>query len=294
MKMTLDEFAATVGAIDPVTIAGAGTRGGACDGASLVNAPAGIRRVDAAEMVVECGAGTPVDDVLAALREVGQTVSVPAGGTIGGALAVGHSDVTRLAHGPIRDVLLQTHYVSSSGKLTKAGGPTVKNVSGFDLCRLFVGARGTLGFFGDVILRTRPLPRHSGWFTSQRDPFELLAGLFRPVCILWDGSKTWVRLDGDERDVADAASRHDLADADGPPALPGPYRWSIPPSELGSLASATPGTFLAEVGVGVVHHTEAQPKRSDEAARVALHGRIKAQFDPAGRLNPGLDLLNLP
>ena len=118
-----------------------------------MRAPVGIVRIDAAEMVLECGAGTPMDDVHAALAEVGQTVSIPGGGTIGGALASGISDVTRLAHGPIRDVLLQTHFVAASGKVTKAGGPTVKNVSGFDLCRLLVGSRGTLGFFGDVIVR---------------------------------------------------------------------------------------------------------------------------------------------
>jgi FAD/FMN-containing dehydrogenase len=59
----------------------------------------------------------------------------PDGGTIGGALAVGHSGIRRLGWGPVRDTVLQVRYVSAAGEVVKAGGPTVKNVSGFDLCR---------------------------------------------------------------------------------------------------------------------------------------------------------------
>mgnify|MGYP001828133071 CR=1 FL=1 len=290
---TIDEFAADVGSTDPVSIEGAATRGGAVEGVRTVSAPAGITRIDAAEMVLECGAGTPMSEVHAALAAVGQTVSIPAGGTIGGALAVGASDVTRLAHGPMRDVLLQTHYVGASGKVTKAGGPTVKNVSGFDLCRLFVGARGTLGFFGDVIVRTRPLPPSSRWFSSTRDPFGLLAELYRPVAILWDGSTTWVRLDGDPGDVAATVAAAQLEEVDGPPELPGPYRWSVSPAALPDLRDDKPGTFIAEIGVGVVHRPTPQPRRLPEPAVKLLHGRIKREFDPTDRLNPGVDPLSV-
>jgi FAD/FMN-containing dehydrogenase len=289
--MTVEEFAASVGVSGPVTVCGLGSRGGSVDGVRAVTAPAGVDRIDAAEMVIECGASTPVDEVLSELATVGQTVSIPPGGTIGGALAVGHSDVTRLGHGAVRDVLLQTNYVSAAGKATKAGGPTVKNVSGFDLCRLFLGSYGTLGFFGDVILRTRPLPRFSAWFTSDRDPIELLAKLYRPVSLLWDGETTWIRLDGDASDVEITVSEHGLQDVEGPPILPSAHRWSLPPSELHSLATMKAGTFVAEVGVGAVHHTDPQERPAADGPKQALHGRIKAQFDPTGRLNPGLDPL---
>ena len=291
MDRTVDEFAAAVGTVDPVSVEGRATRRGAVPGVAVVGAPVGIVRIDAAEMVLECGAGTPMDDVQAALAEVGQTVSIPDGGTIGGALASGISDVTRLAHGPMRDVLLQTHFVGASGKVTKAGGPTVKNVSGFDLCRLLVGAWGTLGFFGDVIVRTRPLPRSSRWFTTNTDPFELLAALYRPIAILWDGETTWVRLDGDPDDVDATAVAFRLQEVDGPPPMPGPYRWSVAPGELRSLHLETPGSFVAQIGVGVVHRSEPPPRGPTDAAIRQLHDRIKQQFDPAGRLNPGLDPL---
>ena len=291
MDLTLEEFAAHVGADGPVTIEGAGTRGGAVPSVRVVAAPAGIERVDAAEMVVECGAGTPVDELLQALAEAGQTVSLPPGGTVGGALAAGRSSVTRLGHGPIRDVLLQTRYVSAAGKLTKAGGPTVKNVSGFDLCRLFVGAMGSLGFLGDVILRTRPTPRDSAWYTSDRDPNRLLAEIFRPVALLWDGDVTHVRLDGDPADIDRAVERFDLRKVDGPPVLPGPQRWSVPPSAAMDAARSVAGEFIVEMGVGIVHHTGARDSAAPEAATRRLHDRIKDQFDPTGRLNPGIDPL---
>ena len=294
MDLTLDDFAAQVGANGPVTIAGSSTRGGAVIDTRTVSAPAGIERIDAAEMVVECGAGTPVDELLAALAEHGQTVSLPPGGTVGGALAVGHSAITRLGHGAMRDVLLQTHYVSAAGKLTKAGGPTVKNVSGFDLCRLFVGSYGTLGFFGDVILRTRPVLRNTGWYSSDRDPSELLSEIYRPVALLWDGDHTHVRLDGDAADIGRAVERFGLNEVGGPPVLPGPYRWSVTPSDAMDAARSVDGEFVVEVGVGVIHHTAPSKRSAPDAATSGLHGRIKERFDPTGRLNPGVDPLTPP
>jgi len=292
LQPSLDEFAAEVGVTGPVTVLGAGTRGGRPTGDErVVSAPSGIVRVDAAEMVIECGAGTPVADVQAALAEVGQTVSLPPGGTVGGALAVGRSDITRLGHGAMRDVLLRTRYVSAAGHVITAGGATVKNVSGFDLCRLLVGSRGTLGFFGDLLLRTRPLAPDSRWFRTDADPFELLAEIYRPVSILWNGSTTWVRVDGDSDDLDAAAARHGLEPADGPPDLPSAYRWSLPPAALPSLSSRGAGEFVAEVGVGVVHHTEPQSDRVVDQATRTLHDRLRSEFDPAHRLNPGVDPL---
>ena len=148
--MDLNHFAEQVGAAGTVTIAGASTRGGACCGVRTVSAPSGIVELLPAEMTVRCGAGTAVDELSAALSEAGQYVALPQGGTVGGALAAGRSDVLRLGHGPVRDTLLQTRFVSAEGRVVKAGGATVKNVSGFDLCRLLVGSWGTLGFLGEA------------------------------------------------------------------------------------------------------------------------------------------------
>jgi FAD/FMN-containing dehydrogenase len=291
MDLTLDDFAAAVGSTGLVAIAGLGTRSRPLGEVRVVHAPIGIEWIQPAEMTIRCGAGTPVDEVDAALAEHGQQVALPSGGTVGGALAVGHSGIRRLAYGAMRDALLQANYVNGAGKLVKAGGPTVKNVSGFDLCRLLVGSRGTLGFVGDVILRTRPRAAFEQWFTSDRDPWELLTGLFRPTSVLWDGATTWVLLEGDERDVAEMAERFTLTAVSGGPELPTGGRWSMAPSELVSLRVAPPGSFVAEIGVGVVHHTRPRPERTPDPVQAALHARIKHEFDPTGRLNPGVDAL---
>ena len=242
-------------------------------------APTGIERIDAAEMTVACGAGTLVADVDAALAEHGQRVAIPPTGTVGGALAVARSGIRRLGDGPIRDAVLQIRYVSAAGEVVKAGGPTVKNVSGFDLCRLLVGSRGTLGFIGEVILRTRPRPRRSQWFRGELDPTGVLDALYRPVSVLWDGTTTFVLLEGDERDVAAQAAVLGLEPAEGPPSLPAGGRWSIPPSEIGGLT----GTFVAEVGVGIVHHDEPPPPRRGRS------GDRRAAPADQGALRPGRD-----
>lgn len=293
LDRTPDEFADDVGDNGPVCVVGAGTRGGGPRGDErVVRAPSGVVRVDAAEMVVECGAGTPVAELQAALAEVGQTVSLPGGGTVGGALAVGRSDLDRLAHGPLRDALLRTRFVSAAGQVVTAGGATVKNVSGFDLCRLLVGSHGTLGFLADVLLRTRPMASASAWYRTDGDPFELARRLYRPVSLLWNGATTWVRLDGDAADLAVDADRFHLTSVEGPPELPGPYRWSLPPAEVARLGTDHPAdSFVAEVGVGIVHHTVAPPPRSVAEPIRALHERLRAEFDPTGRLNPGVDVL---
>jgi FAD/FMN-containing dehydrogenase len=289
--MDLTEFAADVAGDDAVTCVGARTQwdlGGTVDPrARQVHAPVGIDCVAPDEMTVACGAGTLVADLQDALGAHGQMVTLPDGGTVGGVLAVGRSGILRLGHGPVRDTLLQTRAVTATGTVVKAGGPTVKNVSGFDLCRLLVGSLGTLAFLGDVILRTRPRPAQRQWFSTAADPFALRTLLWRPASILWDGTVAWVCLEGHPGDVAAEAARAGLTEVDGPPPLPSGHRVSVPPSALPSLT----GTFMAEVGVGVVHLSAAEAGGDEphpvDPAMAALHHRLKTAFDPAGRLNPG-------
>ena len=285
LEAAVAAFAEEVGDSGPVTVTGLGSRGGPVPDVRTVTAPSGIDWIQPAEMTICCGAGTPVADVAAALAEHGQCVALQDGGTIGGSIAVGHSGIRRLGWGPARDAILQARYVSAAGDVVKAGGPTVKNVSGFDLCRLLVGSRGTLGFLGDVILRTRPLPVGERWFASERDPWELLTALYRPTSLLWDGRTTWVLLDGHPADIAGEAHRLGLVPAV-PPDLP-PHRWSMAPSAIGALRGDD-APFVAEIGVGVVHHTRPAPGRPLDPAVAALNERVKREFDPTGRLNPGV------
>ncbi len=277
--MDLSAFAEEVGTEGPVTIAGLGTRGGPVPGVRAVAAPAGIDWLQPDEMVVCCGAGTPVDELASALAEHGQRTCLPGGGTVGGALAVGEGTIRSLGDGPLRDTLLQARYVSAAGEVVKAGGPTVKNVSGFDLCRLLVGSRGTLGFVGEVILRTRPAPRAAAWFRLPTDdPWPVFQRLYRPASVLWDGTTLWTLLEGHPADIAEQS--RGLEPTDGPPPLPAHRRSGLAPGDVGRLA----GRFVAELGTGVVHSDDPVAASRANAALVA---RVKSAFDPTARLNPG-------
>ena len=210
--MDLTVFAKEVGDVDPVVPVGGRTQwdvGGApSTGAREVHAPSGIAEYEPAEMVVRVAAGTVVAELDAALARHGQQVPLdprdPSRATIGGVLAVGQSGIRRLRYGPLRDTLLEARFVTAAGKLVKAGGPVVKNVTGFDLGRLLVGSLGTLGILAEVVLRAQPRPAGRMWLAAQSaDPFAARRSLFRPSSILWDGTTTWVLLEGHPADIAD-------------------------------------------------------------------------------------------
>jgi FAD/FMN-containing dehydrogenase len=321
----LVDFATSIGTEGPVCPVGGRTQwslgGLPAPGTREVAAPSGVVAHEPAEMVVRVRAGTTVASLSAALRTSGQMVpidpAIPEQATVGGVLAAGQSGPRRLRYGPLRDTVLEVHFVSAAGRLIKAGGPVVKNVSGYDLCRLLVGSLGTLGVLAEVVLRCQPLPATSSWYrVDDLDPFDLAARLYRPSSILWDGNQTWVLLEGDPDDVAGqarsvlglsspsvtspcVASPSVTSPASGPPSLSG-SRLSLTTAQMRQLRSWGPSSagpaWWAEVGVGTVHTDE--PERLAAALSVdwppalapagaALNQAVKARFDPSGRLNPG-------
>ena len=336
----LEAFAAEADSEGKVTIRGGGTQwevGGLPSGdAREVKAPSGVWSFAPADMVVRCGAGTTVAELNEEVGRAGQMLPLdplrPKEASVGGVLAVGQSGHRRLRYGPIRDLLLQVVFVNSLGQLIRSGGPTVKNVSGFDLCKLMVGSLGTLGFIAEVILRCQPVPETSRWFAGEASspdiPTKLLAELWQPSSILWNGEQVWVLLEGHPSDVAEqaalpAAKAAGLTECE-PPALHGQHltstagsyesntrpvspeqseallgggknnqRISLPPSALKHLPKHFPaGSFLAEIGVGIVHLHSDQQVLADllpqpDQRSLALQREIKARFDPTGRMNPG-------
>ncbi|MEZ5408927.1 MAG: FAD-binding protein [Acidimicrobiales bacterium] len=299
----LAAFAAEVGAEGAVAVAGGRTRwdrgGPLTPGTRELRAPHGIVAYTPAEMTVVVRAGTTVAELHQELGAHGQRTALPErGGTVGGAVAVGENHRDKRARGTVAVSVLQVRYVSAEGRLITGGGPTVKNVTGFDVPRLLTGSLGTLGLLCELILRTNPIPARSQWLAADgADPFAVDAALLRPSAILWDGTRTWVHLEGHGPDVAaDTATLGGLgpfAEVEGPPELPA-HRWSVEPGRLrnlgraGAPADGLPvAPFVASVGVGTIWAGEAQPAARPAAAIAAISRQLKDNFDPTGRLNPG-------
>lgn len=131
----------------------------------------GIRDYQPLELVLIAGAGTPLADINKALEEHQQMLAFeppvyrPAdsentdtGGTLGGVLACNLSGPRRFFAGAARDHLLGFQAVSGRGECFKAGGPVVKNVTGFDLSKLMAGSWGTLAVLHEVTLKVLPRP----------------------------------------------------------------------------------------------------------------------------------------
>ena len=300
VEQSVRDFVDAVGDEGAICIEGGRTQwtvGGApVPSVRAVGAPVGITDYHPAEMTVRLGAGTTMAELDAVLAAKGQTTVLEGAptATVGGVLAVGQSGLRRLRVGPMRDALLQVRYVSADGRLITGGGPTVKNVTGYDLCRLMVGSLGTLGCFAEVILRTRPRTAASEWWRLDDEPFAVTARLYRPSAVLWDGETTWVWLEGHVEDVAAqgalVAGRGGRR-TDGPPALP-PVRSSVAPSQVASVVrGGEAGRCVVEVGVGVVHGERPLARPSPAAPILELHRRLRDEFDPTRRLNPGRDPL---
>lgn len=171
------------------------------------------------ELVVTARAGTPLGVLETLLSDAGQYLSFEpprfgAGGTLGGAVAVGLSGPGRPWWGSVRDAVLGVELVNGYGEHLRFGGQVMKNVAGFDLSRLQVGAFGTLGVLLSVSVKV--LPRPSSNLTRV---FELDAAAAIARCRAWARQPLplsaachaegllRVRLSGAEAAVTEAARR---------------------------------------------------------------------------------------
>lgn len=224
------------------------------------------------------------------------------------------SGPSRFAFGTVRDHLIGLEAVLPDGSRIRSGGRVVKNVAGYDLHKLFIGARGSLGVPVVAHFRLLPLPEASAEFeahpAASRDAGRLALAArdqLRGVVALdvlrsHRGAPTltvWMRLAGNrpslalqaERAVAlgfqprpDGVARHDQ-DLWRDPARP-PASFSVVPARLPDAIERTEGRrFVARAGQGIVYHEGPTLVPSPPQPRVLLD-RLKAAFDPANILPP--------
>ena len=121
------------------------------------------------ELIITVQAGAPLADVKSLIDSKNQQfafepidtaplLGTPSLGTIGGMIGAGFAGPRRIRAGGARDHLLGAHGVSGFGDSFKAGGRVVKNVTGYDLCKLLAGSWGTLAVMTEVTLKVMPRP----------------------------------------------------------------------------------------------------------------------------------------
>ncbi len=121
----------------------------------------GVAELDADEGVARILAGTPLAAARAAVEAAGWELPLDPPGarsTLGGVLASAAVGPRHLGYGRPRDLVLGLDVVLGDGAATRCGGRVVKNVTGYDLMKLHVGACGALGVIAAAWLRLRPRP----------------------------------------------------------------------------------------------------------------------------------------
>jgi glycolate oxidase FAD binding subunit len=118
----------------------------------------------ARDMTITVQAGIAIRHLqeIAAAENLRLPIDVPLAekATVGGAIATNMSGPRRYGFGTLRDYVIGISVMNDEGQETKSGGRVVKNVAGYDLCKLHVGALGTLGIISQVTLKLKPLPEH--------------------------------------------------------------------------------------------------------------------------------------
>jgi glycolate oxidase FAD binding subunit len=190
MDRILDEFAERVRAAAasgaPLRIRGGGSKdfyGEPAQGELLETAPlAGVSSYEPTELVVTVRAGTSLTELETLLAERGQCLPFEpphfgGGATVGGMVAAGLSGPARASVGAVRDYVLGLTMINGRGELLTFGGQVMKNVAGYDVSRLMVGAMGTLGLIVEVSLKVMPIAPGEATLKFQVDQREALRRL---------------------------------------------------------------------------------------------------------------------
>lgn len=204
----------------PVAVVGGQTKkffGRVSTGTPLdVSRHRGVVNYEPTELVITARAGTPLTQIEQLLASQNQTLGFepPHYGptaTLGGTIACGLSGPRRPYAGAARDFVLGTKIINGRAEILHFGGEVMKNVAGYDISRLMVGALGTLGLLLEISLKVLPQPQRESTLAFALAASEALARMSAwageplPVsAACYAGGILYIRLSGSEAAVRSA------------------------------------------------------------------------------------------
>lgn len=166
----------------------------------------GLNRVidfPARDMTITAEAGITLAELLRITPAEGLQFPVdvpfPEKATLGGVVATNWNGPRRYGYGLVRDYVIGIRAVDGTGTEFKGGGRVVKNVAGYDFCKLLTGSLGTLGVITEVTLKLRPIAEERAWVLSAVDDLTAADAFFAklvdfpsvPVSICLLTGKRW-------------------------------------------------------------------------------------------------------
>jgi glycolate oxidase FAD binding subunit len=179
----------------------------------------GIVEYEPKELVITVKAGTRLKELQQTLAEQGQMLpfeppSFADTATIGGTLACGFSGPRRPFAGSARDFVLGCKILTGKGEVIEFGGRVIKNVAGYDVSRLMVGAMGTLGVLLEVSLKVLPVPEQEitlvmpAHVNEALDIMNARAGQALPLSgAVYDGEAVVMRFSSTEHGIKEARKK---------------------------------------------------------------------------------------
>lgn len=207
----------------PLVISGSGSKaflGNAVQGSLLdTTLHQGILSYEPSELVITARAGTPLTEIEVTLSAQSQMLAFEPphfgpGATLGGTLACGLSGPRRAYAGAAKDFVLGTRIINGKAEVLRFGGEVIKNVAGYDISRLMVGAMGTLGLILEASLKIVPQPEVELTLVQNLPPDQGLALVHslarRPLPVsatLVDSGQVYMRLSGTHAGVSAARAQ---------------------------------------------------------------------------------------
>ena len=142
---------------------------------------------DCENLTLSAESGITLSEVQKSLAKVGKGYFLPLDppftdkATLGGIVATNSSGPKRLLYGTARDLIIGTKAVFPNGDIVVSGGKTVKNVSGYDMCKLLIGSYGTLGIICEMTFKLLPLPEKEATLALSFAKLEEADGFARQV-----------------------------------------------------------------------------------------------------------------